>query len=243
MSYLTLQNVSKRYLLGNTRIDALNDINLGIEEGEFTVIWGPSGCGKSTLLNILATIDDPSDGDYRVGEHSIKGMSDRDKTHLRQREIGVIFQNFNLVPVMTALENVMLPGQLSGGKVDPTLQARARKLMNEVGVEEYVSHRPDQLSGGQRQRVALARALINQPRLVIADEPTANLDSVNSQKIIDLLSQMNKIYSTTFIFSTHDQMLLNSARRKVELRDGKLASDITPASKKTARRNMLQEVN
>lgn len=225
MSFLSLERATKHYQLGATRVTAIKEVSLNIESGEFTVIWGPSGCGKSTLLNLLSTIDLPSEGDYRINSESVLNMGDRALTRLRQQRVGIIFQSFNLVPVMTALENVMLPGQLHGDEVAPELKNRAGALLEEVGVSEYADHRPDELSGGQRQRVALARALINRPELVIADEPTANLDSVNGQRIIELLAKMNHKHGTTFVFSTHDQVLLRSAHRRVQLVDGQVASD------------------
>jgi putative ABC transport system ATP-binding protein len=225
MNFLTLENVTKTYQLGATCITALDDVSLTIKRGEFTVIWGASGSGKSTLLNVLAAIDVPDKGNSRFDSQLLSAMSDQEITRLRQNKIGIIFQSFNLVPVLTALENVMLPGQLHGGKVDPELKNRALALMAEVGVEQLAEHLPDQLSGGQRQRVALARALINKPELVIADEPTANLDSQNSHKIVELLAEMNRRHGTTFIFSTHDQMLIDIASRKVKMKDGKIVGD------------------
>ncbi|MCH9692280.1 MAG: ABC transporter ATP-binding protein [Gammaproteobacteria bacterium] len=241
MSFLTLECATKCYQLGSTQIVAVKDISLTIEGGEFTVICGPSGSGKSTLLNMLSTIDLPSEGDYRIDNTSVLNMGDRQLTQMRQKRVGIIFQSFNLVPVMTTRENVMLPGQLHGGRVVPELKSRAETLLEEVGVGQYAEHRPDQLSGGQRQRVALARALINRPELVIADEPTANLDSDNSQKIIALLAEMNRKYGITFVFSTHDQLLLRSARRCVQLVDGRVVEDTQCSNKVDATVNTIME--
>ena len=234
MSFLTLSAASKQYQLGETTVIALNNVDLTIEKGEFTVIWGASGSGKSTLLNMLAMIDHPDNGQYHFNGQSLASMSDEQITSLRQNNIGIIFQSFNLVPVLTALENVMLPGQLHGGTIDPDLKQRAIQLMTEVGVQDYAHHLPDQLSGGQRQRVALARSLINQPELVIADEPTANLDSINSDHIIELFARMNEKLNTTFVFSTHDEKLIQAARRKVHLLDGCIIADTSSAGSSSA---------
>jgi putative ABC transport system ATP-binding protein len=166
MTFLRLTNVAKEYSLGRNKIQALSDIDLEVEPGEFTAVWGPSGSGKSTLFNILATIDTPTKGSYLFGQKDTKAMSDAELTRVRQNDIGIIFQGFNLIPVLTAVENVMLPLQLSG-KEPKTLKERALHLLSEVGVYDQRSQRPNQLSGGQQQRVAIARALISEPKLVL----------------------------------------------------------------------------
>lgn len=221
MDLFRLKNVSKRYRLGATEVVAIDQIDMKVKRGEFLVIWGPSGCGKSTLLNLLATIDQPDAGHLEFDGRDLAKFGDVALTTLRQKEIGVIFQSFNLVPVLSAIENVMLPLQLQGGK-PAQIRSEAERLMQEVGVAAYANQRPDQLSGGQRQRVAIARALIAKPKVVIADEPTANLDSENTRKIIDLMLELNRQHGVTFVFSTHDPLLLSAAERKVQLLDGRI---------------------
>lgn len=214
-----LDNLSKHYRLGETEVRALQDINLNIESADFMVIWGPSGSGKTTLLNMLSTVDRPSSGTLRFDGQNIGQLDDQALTALRLHQIGVIFQSFNLIPVISALENVMLPLQLQGVAHDQAA-ARAQTLLDEVGVGQHADRRPDKLSGGQRQRVAIARALVTNPKAVIADEPTANLDSENTKRIIELMSHLNKEHQVTFIFSTHDPLLIDVAERSIQLRDG-----------------------
>jgi putative ABC transport system ATP-binding protein len=225
MGFLMLENVVKNYQLGQTTVQALRGVSLTIQHGEFSVIWGASGSGKSTILNILATIDKVSDGRFLFNGQEIAHWHDREITRLREQKIGIIFQSFNLLPVLTALENVMLPAQLNHSRPSADLTERAMAILQSVGVVDVAHHLPDQLSGGQRQRVALARALINQPQLVIADEPTANLDSKNSRNIIDLFSKMNEEFKTTFVFSSHDPQLIESAKRQIKLQDGEIIAD------------------
>lgn len=238
MSFISLTNVSREYTLGSTTVPALKNINLTIEKGEFTAIWGPSGSGKSTLLNILATIDKPNHGSYQFSGKDVGTMTDKALTTLRQQHIGIIFQNFNLIPVLSALENVMLPVQVGRFKIE-NLQQRAMSLLEEVGVANYAKHRPDHLSGGQRQRVAIARALISNPDFVIADEPTANLDSETSDKIIQLMADLNEKHNTTFLFSTHHHMLIASAKRTIHLLDGEILDK--PAPHLQAQPSLAQE--
>lgn len=219
MPLFQLDNLSKRYQLGETEVQALKNVYLEIDSAEFMVIWGPSGSGKTTLLNMLSTIDRPSSGTLKFNGKDIGQLDDHALTGLRLHQIGVIFQSFNLIPVISALENVMLPLQLQGvSPVEATRRANA--LLEEVDVVQHANRRPDKLSGGQRQRVAIARALITNPKAVIADEPTANLDSENTTRIIELMSRLNKEHQVTFIFSTHDPLLIDVAERKVQLRDG-----------------------
>lgn len=221
MSLFHLDNIGKTYQLGETAVHALQNVSLEIAPAEFTVIWGPSGSGKTTLLNMLSTIDQPSTGTIRFDGQDTGQMDDQALTGLRLNQIGVIFQSFNLIPVLSALENVMLPLQLQG--VSPRQAAtRAQALLDEVDVGQHASRRPDRLSGGQRQRVAIARALITNPKAVIADEPTANLDSGNTRRIIELMSRLNKEHQVTFIFSTHDPLLIDVAERNIHLRDGSI---------------------
>ena len=221
---LKLRHVRRRFLLGETTIDALHNISLDIHAGEFLTVWGPSGSGKTTLMNIIGLIDSPTEGEVLFEEQDTRILADNALTEFRADKIGFVFQSFNLVPVLSALENVMLPLQIKG--VDEgSARARATTALIDVGLERFKNSLPDKLSGGQRQRVAIARALVVDPKLVIADEPTANLDSENSRMIIDLMREMNQARKVTFVFTTHDQRLLDHVDRKIQLRDGNIASD------------------
>ena len=219
---LRLRDVHRRFHLGTTTVEALAGVTLDIHAGEFMAVWGPSGSGKSTLMNILGLIDTPSTGDVWFEGEDSRRLGDDALTDFRGRRIGFVFQSFNLVPVLTALENVMLPLQIGG---EPDARERAGQALAEVGLERFVGSRPDQLSGGQRQRVAIARALGIRPRLVLADEPTANLDSENSRMVVDLMREMNRAHGVTFVFTTHDPRLLDHVDRKVLLRDGRIEQD------------------
>jgi len=239
MPLINLHRVYKYYRLGQNRITALRDINLEIGAGEFVAVWGPSGSGKSTLCNLVGLLDEPSSGEIFLDGRALAGLDDDRLSELRNSCIGFVFQNFNLVPVLTALENVMLPLQVRGRSLR-TAAARAEKLLEELELAEFLHHRPDKLSGGQQQRVAIARALITEPHIVIADEPTANLDSVTAVKIIALMRSLNKSLGTTFLFSTHDQRLLDRVSRHILLRDGSVLRDeagtsSTPAAVSEAR--------
>lgn len=224
MALVSLRGVEKEYRLGETRVRALRGVDFEIAAGEFVAVWGPSGSGKTSLLNLIGVIDDPTDGTVTVAGEDTAGLSENRKAELRNRRIGFIFQNFNLVPVLSALENVMLPLQIRGVG---TREAKERALarLAEVGLAEFVGHRPDKMSGGQRQRVAIARALVTEPDLVIADEPTANLDSDTSHRIIELMRRLNDAEGTTFVFSTHDPRLLDQVKRLVRLEDGKIVGE------------------
>jgi putative ABC transport system ATP-binding protein len=224
MSLIALQQVHKYYRMGQNQIAALQDVNLEIAAGEFVAVWGPSGSGKSTLCNLVGLLDNPSLGEVFLNGKAVSGLDDDRLSELRNSSIGFVFQNFNLIPVLTALENVMLPLQVRG---QPSKEAasRAFELLDELELSEHVRHRPDKLSGGQQQRVAIARALITDPAIVIADEPTANLDSITAVKIITLMRKLNERRGTTFLFSTHDQRLLDRVSRHVLLRDGSVAQD------------------
>jgi putative ABC transport system ATP-binding protein len=221
---IEVKQVHKYYYLGETRIVALKGVDLKINRGEFLAIWGPSGSGKSTLCNLIGMIDDPSSGMVLFEGRTVGEVSDDRRSELRNRAIGFIFQTFNLIPVLSALENVMLPLQIRGD-VPAKAEEKALQLLSDLGLAEHIEHRPHKLSGGQQQRVAIARALITDPELIIADEPTANLDSETAMKIVDLMRQLNRRGKTTFIFSTHDQRLLQRADRQVLLRDGLVVED------------------
>jgi putative ABC transport system ATP-binding protein len=224
MALVSLRGVEKEYRLGETRVRALRGVDFEIAASEFVAVWGPSGSGKTSLLNLIGVIDDPTEGTVTVAGEDTAGLSENRKAELRNRRIGFIFQNFNLVPVLSALENVMLPLQIRGVG---TREAKERALarLAEVGLAEFVGHRPDKMSGGQRQRVAIARALVTEPDLVIADEPTANLDSDTSHRIIELMRRLNDAEGTTFVFSTHDPRLLDQVKRLVRLEDGKIVGE------------------
>ena len=221
---LQLRQLRRRFRLGETSIDALHSVSLDIHAGEFLAVWGPSGSGKSTLMNIIGLIDAPTEGEVCFEEQDTRRLADDALTDFRARKIGFVFQNFNLVPVLSALENVMLPLQIRGVAEGKARQSAAA-VLRDVGLERFANSLPDKLSGGQRQRVAIARALVVEPKLVIADEPTANLDSENSRMVVDLMRQMNRARQVTFVFTTHDPRLLDHVDRKILLRDGRIESD------------------
>ncbi len=226
MPLIEMKSIKKDYQMGETVVHALNQVNLTIHKGEFVGIWGPSGSGKTTLLNLMGGIDDPSSGLYRIEGREVARLSDNQRSELRNRSIGFIFQGFNLIPVLSALENVMIPLQIQGKAVSEA-KKKALNRLEDVGLLEVVGHRPDKMSGGQQQRVAVARALVTDPVLVIADEPTANLDSDNAYKIIQLMLDLNQKEATTFVFSTHDQRILSKVERLVQLEDGKIKGEET----------------
>ncbi|MCC7072863.1 MAG: ABC transporter ATP-binding protein [Deltaproteobacteria bacterium] len=220
---IELVDVKKDYQLGGTVVPALKGVNLVVQPGELTAVMGPSGSGKSTLLNILGCLDRVSSGSYKLEGVEV-GQTDFDElASVRNQKIGFIFQSFNLIPVLDVLENIELPCLLSErGESRTALRARSKKIAEEVGLGPVVHHRPDQLSGGQRQRVAIARALVTTPKLVLADEPTANLDSETSAQILALMLALNRDHGVTFLFSTHDPRVEKHARRRLEISDGVL---------------------
>ena len=226
MSLIKLKNVFRYYPLGDAQIAALNNINLVMDPGAFVAIWGPSGSGKSTLCNLIGLIDSPTSGSISIGGQDLDSLSDDERSSFRNKTIGFIFQRFNLMQVLTALENVMLPLTIRGER-ESAARAKALTILHDMGLDSFAGQRPDKLSGGQQQRVAIARALVTNPLLVIADEPTANLDSENALKIVDAMRDLNKTRGTTFIFSTHDQRLLGQVRRRIKLHDGSIAEDTT----------------
>ena len=221
LALIEMKHIRKDYRLGETVVHALAGVDLSVGRGEFVAIWGPSGSGKTTLLNLMGAVDEPTEGSLSIGGIDAASLSDNRRSELRNEMIGFIFQGFNLVPVLSALENVMLPLQIKGASAKVARQ-KALDRLREVGLSEFVDHRPFKMSGGQQQRVAIARALVNEPSLVIADEPTANLDSETARMIIDLMRQLNEKDRTTFVFSTHDQRLLDRVERLVRLEDGRI---------------------
>lgn len=223
MSLVRVESVSKEYLLGEQKVTALEDITLSIEEGVFLAIAGPSGSGKTTLLNIIGCIDNPTRGKVFIDDVEVTGRSPDQLADLRARTTGFIFQTFNLFPVLTAGENVEYPLLQLPEISREERHKRIAKFLNVVGLERYAEHMPNQLSGGQRQRVAIARALAINPRIVLADEPTANLDSKTGESILKLMKDINRHYGTTFIFSTHDRHVMDMADRLVRIEDGRIA--------------------
>jgi putative ABC transport system ATP-binding protein len=224
MPVIEFKDVHKTYPFGETSVPALADINLAIERGEFVAIWGPSGSGKSTLCNLVGALDTPTAGTVLLDQREVSSLPDDELCRLRNHLIGFVFQGFNLMPVLSALENVLLPLEI-GGESRPGARAKAAERLQALGLGAHMDHRPAKLSGGQQQRVAIARALITDPLIVIADEPTANLDSDTALQIIDVMRQLNRRDGTTFLFATHDDRLLRQVDRKILLRDGRIAED------------------
>ena len=218
-------NLRKTYHFGDTEVDALREVSLEIGEHEFVAVWGPSGSGKSTLCNLIGLLDVPTAGEVIVGGQVASGLTDARRSELRNASIGFVFQNFNLIPVLTALENVMLPLQISGVWKKEASRL-AERLLEEVELSDRMHHRPQKMSGGQQQRVAVARALVTDPALVIADEPTANLDTRNANLIIDLMRKINQDRGAAFVFSTHDDRLLDRVDRRIHLQDGEVIEDL-----------------
>lgn len=224
MAIIELKNLSKSYQDSDRELMAVNHVDLSIEQGEFTAIVGPSGSGKTTLLNLIGGLDTPSSGEVIIDNTVITGLGDKALIDFRLHHIGFVFQAYNLIPVLTAKENVefiMLLQEIP--KADR--EKRALQLLHEVGLKDKIKKRPGELSGGQQQRVAVARALASRPKFVLADEPTANLDSSSTATLLDIMARLNKEENTTFIFSTHDQRVIDRARRIVYLEDGKVISD------------------
>ncbi|MCY1079598.1 ABC transporter ATP-binding protein [Archangium lansingense] len=232
MALIQLKNIHKAYELGKTTVTALRGVDLEVQGGEFTVVMGPSGSGKTTLLNIIGLLDRASSGSYRLEGEEVGDRDFNDLAELRNRKIGFIFQSFNLIPVLNVLENIEFPC-LIAGESKRTLRERAERVAADVGLSQFLHHRPDELSGGQRQRVAIARALVTQPQLVLADEPTANLDSATSEQILDLMEELNRTRHVTFLFSTHDPRVMRRARRVVRIADGVLVDGTAEARHET----------
>jgi putative ABC transport system ATP-binding protein len=217
-----LENVSKDYPLGKLKVPALRGVTLEILPGEFTAVAGPSGSGKTTLLNLVGCVDSPTAGKVFVEEEDVTALPERRLTRLRLERLGFIFQSFNLIGVLDAFQNVEFPLLLQGRLTRSARRERVLSLIEKVGLKDHVRHRPNELSGGQRQRVAIARALVTQPGIVLADEPTANLDTGTGAQIVDLMKAINETEGTTFIFSTHDTRVMGYAHRVVRLEDGRV---------------------
>lgn len=226
MAIVELNNVTKIYPLGKTEVHALRGVTFSIAKGEFTSIIGPSGSGKSTILNMIGCIDTPSSGEVIIGNVGTNGLKDKALTKLRHKSLGFIFQSFNLIPVLDVFENIEFP-LLLGKQLETKEEQKAwlDYLIEAVGLSDWRHHKSNELSGGQRQRVAIARALATKPDIVMADEPTANLDSVTSEAIMELMRKMNQELDTTFIFSTHDPDVVNIAEHVIKLQDGQIVED------------------
>ena len=252
-SIVELVNVVKVYRLGEgVEVPALRGVSLKIDKGEFVSVQGPSGSGKTTLLNMIGGLDKPTEGRVIIDGVDITNLGEKELAHFRREKIGFIFQTYNLVPLLTALENVELPMMLSGKFSESEVRRRAEELLALVGLEERMHHRPTQLSGGEQQRVAIARALANEPAIILADEPTGNLDQVSGQRIINLMKNLNETLNQTFIIVTHDPMVAEQTERKFYLVDGKIynkplkvvsnVSDVTLNEERRRRRLLLAEL-
>ncbi|MFA6008062.1 MAG: ABC transporter ATP-binding protein [Candidatus Shapirobacteria bacterium] len=231
MAIVSLENVKKNYSLGTVLVPAVRGVSFNIEKGDFISIAGPSGSGKSTILNMIGCMDTPSEGKVIVNGKDISLLSDYQTTLLRHETIGFIFQSFNLIPVLNVYENIEFPLLLGkGGANNPENKKHNKEwieyLINQVGLERWMHHKSNELSGGQRQRVAIARALVTKPTIVLADEPTANLDSKTGEEVIELMKKINHAMDTTFIFSTHDASVVGIADHVIRLKDGLITENI-----------------
>jgi len=233
MAIISMKEVKKNYPLGKTTVEAVKGVSFDIQKGDFVSIAGPSGSGKSTILNMIGCIDTPTSGRVTVDGTDTAGLGDREITRLRHRTLGFIFQSFNLIPVLNVFENIEFPLLIG----DTQIAVKERKewidfLIEEVGLSQWAKHRSNELSGGQRQRVAIARALATKPLIVLADEPTANLDSVTGGQILELMKKINRELGTTFIFSTHDQKIVDIANHVIRLKDGLVSENYRPGEEK-----------
>lgn len=224
MAIISIQKITKTYNPDHVPVHALNGVDLEINEGEFTAIVGPSGSGKTTLLNVIGGLDEPSSGKVFIRETDMFSLSAKELIEFRLHHIGFVFQSYNLIPVLTAKENIEFILQMQGRSKDE-YETRSEDLLNMVGLKDKAHKRPSELSGGQQQRVAVARALASKPDFVLADEPTANLDSKSTANLLDMMLKLNEEEHTTFIFSTHDQRVVERARRIITLVDGKVETD------------------
>jgi putative ABC transport system ATP-binding protein len=224
MNVIETNNLIKIYQQGDIEVKALNDVSIIFQQGEFTAIVGPSGSGKTTFLNSIGGLDTPTSGKVVINNTDITNLKSNELIDFRLRNIGFVFQAYNLIPVLTAKENVEFIMLMQGDSASDR-KSRAEELLNAVGLSDQINRRPGQLSGGQQQRVAVARALASKPKFVLADEPTANLDSTSTSNLLDIMHRLNKEENMTFIFSTHDQRVIDRAKRIITLEDGKILSD------------------
>jgi len=224
MNVIEIKDLVKIYNSSEVQVKAVNGITINFEESEFTAVVGPSGSGKTTFLNMLGGLDRPTSGSVKIGGINVWDLSSRKLIDFRMNNIGFVFQSYNLIPVLTAGENVEFIMHLQG-RPKKEREQRTKELLETVGIGDRIKSRPAKLSGGQQQRVAVARALASKPEFILADEPTANLDSTATSGLLELMSQMNKKYNTTFIFATHDQRVMDKARRIITIDDGKIIKD------------------
>ncbi len=220
---ISIKNLVKHYYVGNQTVRALRGVNIDIKKGEYVAIMGPSGSGKSTLMNILGALDTPTEGDYLLNGTNVSHLEDEQLAEIRNKEIGFVFQTFNLLQRYTALENVTLP-LIYAGVPKVERQKKAKKVLSNVGLEDRITHKPNELSGGQRQRVAVARALVNNPSIILADEPTGNLDSKTSEDIMGLIAEIHDIGNTVIVV-THENDIAAKAERVIHLLDGEVDTD------------------
>ena len=228
MSLIRLQSICRYYEMGSETVHALRGVTLSIERGEYVAIMGPSGSGKSTLMNLLGCLDTPSSGTYELNDHNVSEMDDDELADIRNREIGFVFQTFNLIPRSSALRNVELPLIYAGMDVDERREV-ALEALNHVGLGNRIHHKPNEMSGGQRQRVAIARALVNRPSILLADEPTGNLDTRTGEEILELFENLSA-KGNTLLVVTHEEQVARHARRIIRIRDGLVASDESTAA-------------
>ncbi|MFW9991377.1 MAG: ABC transporter ATP-binding protein [Candidatus Odinarchaeota archaeon] len=219
-----LEGISKLYRMGAYVVNALNDITLSVNQGDFMLVMGPSGSGKSTLLNIIAGLESPSTGEVRITNKILQNMNDRQLCEIRRFQIGIIFQFFNLHPTLTALENVELP-MLIAGRRGPEREEKARQLLEIVGLNHRINHYPHELSGGEKQRVGIARSLANDPSVLLADEPTGDMDSATGREIINLMFELNQQHGKTVVCVTHDEEMLKPGMRIIRMEDGRIITD------------------
>ncbi len=225
MEVVKIENVKRIYKIGKVETQALRGVNLTIQNGEFSALIGPSGSGKTTLLQLIGCLDQPSSGQVFINNKDVSGLNRNQRADMRRTSIGFVFQFFALIPTLTAYENIELP-LLLGKNTPKERKDRVEELLEAVNISDYAKNRPDQMSGGQQQRVAIARALAPRPTLILADEPTANLDSVNGQQVMETMKRLNLETGVTFIFATHDARVIKYARRVVTLRDGLITEDV-----------------
>ncbi len=225
MEVAKIENVTRIFQVGKMETTALRNVNLTIGSGEFLALVGPSGSGKTTLLQLIGCLDQPTDGKVYITGKDVSTLKRDQRADVRRGTIGYIFQFFALIPTLTAYENIEMPLLLTG-EAPAARKARVEELLQQVGMQDRAHHRPDQLSGGQQQRVAIARALATRPALILADEPTANLDTPNGQQVMELMTRLNQETGVTFVFATHDPRVIHYARRVVTLRDGQVVEDV-----------------
>ncbi|MFP4661784.1 MAG: ABC transporter ATP-binding protein [Halanaerobiales bacterium] len=224
MSLLELKGVEKIYQQGKIDVRALRGVDLTVEKGEFTTVFGPSGSGKTTLLNMIGCLDKPTSGEIIFDGSELTDLSKKELAMIRRYNVGFIFQSYNLIPVLSAYENVEFAIRLTDVN-EKEMHEKVMDILEAVGLGDMINRRPNELSGGQKQRVAIARALVKEPKLILADEPTANLDSKTSDEVLEIMVKMNETHDTTFIFSTHDPQVMEYANRLIEIKDGKITKD------------------